>query len=573
MNDRKHAKRKLSVRNWFGTRRIMRKFRTISILCVVLSTTGISVTYGQDSTVTIQGRITYIGADKVYGKPGSIQGLELRDTLHVFRDGQQIGRLIITAISSNSHASEVLEEESPLKINDELQIVKIVTVAVPVTEEEVGTKTSEDTTKIAQPLLTESTAVSYEHVEPKRHLSKSSGSITLRYYGIHSNKSLETYHEPGALIRWRADQIAGLPVHFSLYTRVEKEFAADLSERAGSGNRPLFRVYTARVMYGDPSSNMFWQFGRLFPREISGMGSIDGVLYGRRAGRLSYGLTAGFQPDYVDNRINTELLKIGVYGRWSNGTHGQGGYSGAVAFVGQYRKGRLDREYVTIRQQYTPIHSLRLSYVGDFTLDRKDHSSQIGFLSPSNAYLRLAWSGLRGVRGSIRYSFRRSMRLFETQSDIADSLFAYNTRQGLTANVSFRLPWQATLYVVQNYLERSGSTKPVLRTSGALSFRETRYTDVRIHTRYARAGNEFSTSHNWEIRLERQFWPNLSVRGGYDVYRYTLRGRRDTIERTNYGMDLTYVLPGNRYLSVQYDRYNDGGFQTQQVNGSVHLNF
>jgi|GEM_PF-5472494 len=536
-------------------------------MCTLIIVTHLQAAESQDSTVTIRGKLTYISVDKVYGKPGSADGLSLGDTLKVKRENRSIGRLVIVAISSNSFASEPVTTSAQFMVNDSFVITK----TIPRKLNEKPSTVSEVAEKSDEP---ESTA------EAQRRKSaggepflKSSGSVLLQYYGIFNNGNLSTYQEPAALVRWRADQIAGTPLKFEIYTRVEKAFNGNLSNRPGSNARPLFRIYNASFSYGSRSTDTQWQIGRIFPRSVSGIGNIDGLLYSHRFNHLSIGGTAGFQPGYYNNNLSTNILKASAFAEWSNNKYSRGGYQGAIAVVGQYRNQNIDREYITIRQSYVPTNSLRLTYSGDFTLDRNDHSGNVGLVTPTNSYLRLNWSALRWMRVGVRYSYLKSVRLFATQANIPDSIFANYSRQGVSGNIYFALPWHISLTLLQSYRTRQGSAHPVWRSAGTLRFRDILGSGIHSGFSGAYTQNEFAKSWEWDVRLERHFGRSFSLEGDIQQYRYTLLGRPDVTVRNNYGVELSYLFRRFTYFSIQYDLFKDANFQTQQLNASLSLNF
>jgi len=545
--------------------------KRIVYICILVFTmfaaTHLRAVVSQDSIATIKGKLTYIGADKVYGKPGSADGLSLGDTLKVIRENRSVGHLVIVAISSNSFASEPVITSAQFKVNDSFVITKI----FPGKSDEESLTDSEGSGQSDESGFT--TEVQQRKSERGNPLLKSSGSVLLQYYGIFNNGNLSTYQEPAALVRWRADQIAETPLKFEIYTRIEKAFAGNLSNRPGSNARPLFRVYNASFSYGNSSTDTRWQIGRIFPRSVSGIGNIDGLLYSHRFNHLSIGGTAGFQPDYYDNNLSTNILKASAFAEWSNDKYSRGGYQGAIAVVGQYRNQNIDREYITIRQSYVPTNSLRLMYSGDFTLDRNDHSSNVGLVTPTNSYLRLNWAARRWMRVGLRYSYLKSVRLFATQENIPDSIFANYSRQGVSGNLYFALPWHISLTLLQSYRIRQGSAHPVWRSAGTLRFRDILGSGFHSGFSGAYTQNEFAKSWEWDVRLERHFGHSFSLEGDFQQYRYTLLGRPDVTIRNNYGAELSYLFRRFTYFSIQYNLFKDANFQTQQLNASLSLNF
>ncbi len=540
----------------------------IGILIILLTFGKFSTLLAQDSTATIHGQLTYISADKVYGKPGSIAGLALGDTLKVSRNRQYIGRLIIVAISSHSFSSEPITTSAQYRVNDSFLITKTVAKKKPIAADSLSTVTLKTESN-----QTYATRVNRGKPESAAPFIKSSGSVLLQYYGIYNNGNLSTYQEPAALVRWRADQIAGMPLRFEIYTRVEKAFAGNLSSRPGSNARPLFRVYNASVSYGNPNTDTQWQIGRIFPRAVSGIGNIDGVLYSHRFHHFSLGATAGYQPDYYNNTLSTKIMKASAFTEWSNGKYSAGGYQGALAFVGQYSGQNIDREYVSLRQSYIPTNKLRLTYSGDFTIDRNNHSKNVGYITPTNSYLRVNWMALRWMRVGLRYSYLRSVRLFVTQANIPDAVFPDYYRQGVTGDFYFSLPWNISLTMLQSYRNRQGSAHPLLRSAISLRFRDVFHSQIDAGVSGARTQNEFAKTWEWAGQIERRFGRNLSLEVELQQYRYKLLGRPDVTVRNNYGAELSYLFRRFTYFSIQYNLFKDASFQTQQINASLSLNF
>ena len=522
-----------------------------------------AVLYGKDIT----GKITYISAEHIYSEPGTKAGLSLGDTLKVYHGSELAGLLVITAISSNSNASTVIEKKAELQVGDSLFISK----AVP--EETPKSESAAVPPRVATtPQPGDTGLVNVPTKSAEKPFLESSGNITLRYYGVFSSHTVSSYHQPAALVRWSADRIGRMPLKFDIYTRMEKVFGFGGGSRASLGNRPLFRVYNAGFSYGDPESDVVWQFGRIFPREISGVGNIDGALYAHRFGKMTYGVTGGFQPDYYTNRLNTQVMKLGAFTSWNNNRFRNRDWYGALAFVGQYRNGQVDREYLTLNQFYNPFSSLRLSFVGDFALDRTNQSSQVGLITPSNLYFRVNWTALRWLRFSMRYSAQRSIRLFATQSSLPDSLFDYGIRQGVSAGTYINLPWDITLFLTQSYRYKR-NMDPLIRAAGAVYFRNLFQSGTRLNTQFAWSKNAFSNALDYNVSLERRFGGNVNLRAGWELYDYTLVGRADPIYRKDYSASATYIFRSSMYWTCQYDLFDDGSFTTQQVSGSLSLNF
>ncbi|MCF7805020.1 MAG: hypothetical protein K9N46_06570 [Candidatus Marinimicrobia bacterium] len=541
----------------------------VTTLLLLLGIAAVLGAQESDSSRIITGEITYISADRIYGKPGTDAGLELGDSLHVLRDDSTIGTIVITAISSGSHSAQIAEQSIAFAVGDGLQIRK------PAGVQSVARSSPAERDTVASPesdleSVAPETAATVRKADSPPFL-RSSGSVTLRYYGIYSNRSLSTFHQPAALIRWRGEEIGGSPLRFEFYGRAQKDLARDLSSR--DGNRPLLRVYSAGFVYDSPGSEVVWQAGRVYPRKVSGIGTIDGVLYGREQGQFSYGITAGFQPDYYSNGLNTEILKAGAYTGWSNEKYGDCAYSAILAFVGQYRNGNVDREYFTVRQSYTPVRALRLSYVGDFSLDRNDYSSQIGLVTPSSSYLRINWSRISWMRVSVRYSFRKSIRLFATQSLLPDSLYNYQSRQGLNGSLSFTLPWDIRLQVSQNYRTHQAARNPVLQTSGMVYARDVFGSGIRVRARYAHGSNDFSVTDNFAVSAERTVWKDIATEVGYDLYQYGLRGRGEARIRHNANIEVSTQFLWDTYLLLRYDSFRDSDFVTDQISASLSMNF
>ncbi len=153
------------------------------------------------------------------------------------------------------------------------------------------------------------------------------------------------------------------------------EWSGDLAYRDGHAYRyhpdyqqPRFDLYLASF-YRPIDEEGFLRFGRFLPRELPGIGYVDGVQGQVRRGEyLWFGAVAGLKPDRADLGASADEPMLAGYAKFETGDRKGRYYSGTVGLLGSAYEGQADRLALLIDQRagFGPLLALYSTAEVDF---------------------------------------------------------------------------------------------------------------------------------------------------------------------------------------------------------------
>jgi len=136
------------------------------------------------------------------------------------------------------------------------------------------------------------------------------------------------------------------------------EWSGDLAYRSGDAysNNPDYeepRLYLYNGSFRHPlADDGFLRFGRFLPRELPGIGYVDGVQGQiRHDEHLSLGAIAGFKPDRYDLDFSVDEPLWAGYATYEAGKRPGPYYSGTAGILGSFYEGQADRLALLIDQR------------------------------------------------------------------------------------------------------------------------------------------------------------------------------------------------------------------------------
>jgi len=153
------------------------------------------------------------------------------------------------------------------------------------------------------------------------------------------------------------------------------EWSADLAYRDGYAYRfhpdyeePRLDVYLASF-YRAFAEGAFLRFGRFLPRELPGIGYVDGVQGQlRHSEHLWFGAVAGLKPDRADLGASGNEPLLAGYATFEAGDRKGRYYSGTAGLLGSAYEGRADRLALLVDQRagIGPLLTLYSTAEADF---------------------------------------------------------------------------------------------------------------------------------------------------------------------------------------------------------------
>lgn len=147
------------------------------------------------------------------------------------------------------------------------------------------------------------------------------------------------------------DRIGGSPWSF--------EWSGDIAYRDGEAYRshpdyqdPRLDLYMASFQRPLDGDGEFLRFGRFLPRELPGIGYVDGVqTQFRQSEHVRIGAITGFKPDRADLDASVNEPLAAGYGTFETGDRGNHYYMATAGFLASLYEGKADRLALLLDQR------------------------------------------------------------------------------------------------------------------------------------------------------------------------------------------------------------------------------
>ncbi|NQV36778.1 MAG: hypothetical protein HQ509_02095 [Candidatus Marinimicrobia bacterium] len=370
----------------------------------------VTLTLVQALEKTVVGKITYLTSDQVYCDIGRDDGVSIGDTMTVSRRNDEIGKIIVSNLASQSSVCTSLIPITEYQLGDRVELRKIERM---------------DSDIVAQDSIPGSEE---NQNQARKNISlKHNGNIGLRY----SNVSFSTDSTNKRSKRSVSTLQYGLSLNGKIPTSIWVYGRGDMLDKS-------FTLYQARMTIGDPNSKLSSQIGRVFTSELAGMGATDGLLT-RWNPTSTYGLgfILGVQPDPISLAFNPDIRKGGIFGHLRQ-KYKRTQVSGRAAVVGQYASGNVDREFAVFHLNVgnKRIWDFRTHATVDYYRD--PYISTRNSVSLTNSEISLRIRPISSISFSTRYSTNRMIVYRATSQTFVDSLFEDEMRSGWYNSLQYR---------------------------------------------------------------------------------------------------------------------------------------
>ena len=321
--------------------------RRLDLLLLVLASTA----FAADDEIAA--RVAYVTPDGLYVDAGAERGLLAGDIGIVRRDGKEIARVEVVAVSRTSARVRVHSFSEDPTAGDAVYFRRRAVAEKPEPE-------------VKRPQEQEPFVPLLERQRKRPEASRSTnifhGRINWRQYlHLDGNGDLD-YWTTVVGVHGSLDRVSGTPWRL--------DWSGNLSARGGSafdmssleGARlDLYELSLRRPM----EDGGFIRIGRFLPREISNAGFLDGAQIERVVSEtLRLGGIVGLKPTRDDLAPSFDEPTAVAYA-----TFAQGGYSGTFGLLGGWFDGSLDRTALLFDQHYETESRFRIDASGEIDFD------------------------------------------------------------------------------------------------------------------------------------------------------------------------------------------------------------
>ena len=370
--------------------------------------------------------ITYVSRDRAFIDIGRNSGVQIGDTLQVYRNGGLIG---IALISQTSGASSAIEAYDPVDISWEIGDQVDVEVR------------SQELTQITNPSIIDSSL----DVNQQRQVFLDSTAFKPR---SQSNSSIDSdrlspsfsgylstrVSDRGGDTSGVGETTASIYGQFKILDIGVRHLDATTyirSNKSTSDTLVQNRLYSLMISYANPASPFSYQAGRMYHPQFSMLGTIDGLGMSWSSEKRTIAFAAGVRPNISNLPNQIQRNKFGIIDEevlnWGKIQ---------VGYIGETESGAFSRNYILFGSTARLGPSLRLRGYSEFDLDLQDQSEHQSTASLTRFRTSINWRPWRSVISSARYSYRENVI---DLLDTARSEYEQAARHMLNTNVSFML--------------------------------------------------------------------------------------------------------------------------------------
>ena len=408
------------MNNMWGLMRLLKK-NILSCLSVMLLLTASGI--GQELAT---GTITYLSRDHAYIDLGKKSGIQVGDTIQVFRDEGLLGMAIVSQASGASSAIEALDPVAMVwDIGDDVQAKVILPEAT-------------------QPTAT-AAVVSLSYAKPVAQVFLDSSSYTPR---TRSNMSLDAHRFAPTFTgyvstrvsdrggetsgdRESAGSISGQFKVLDLGIRHLDVSTYIRSSRSSRDTSSQTNIYSIMLSYDNPTSRFSYLLGRMYHPQFSMLGTIDGIGLTWRSDRRVIAVAGGLMSNINDIQGQVKRNKFGLINeerfKWGKLQFG---------VIGETESGAFSRNYLLLGSTAKLSPRLRLRGYSEFDLDLQDQSQFQSTVSLTRFRASVNWRPWRSLISTSRYSYRENV---VDLLDTAETEYEKAARHTFNTNLSYML--------------------------------------------------------------------------------------------------------------------------------------
>ena len=343
--------------------------------------------------------VSYVASSVVYVDAGKDRQLTSGDTMTVRRGEEEVGRIIVFAVSRQSSAGHILSQRVPFAVGDQA-FWKI-------------KHASEFPSTVINRNDSSSAAPASEAGRPLKSENVIRGMIVGQYEKMNADDRRLDLSQPAMTGQMTVENMLGTGTVLSLNARSTYDAT---NSYALDGQRTGFqtRVYEVALRRDQPDSPLGFGLGRITSRFASGLGSFDGGEVYYRIDAFTAGILGGAQVLDRTLSLNQEGTKGGVFLNYRSSVDPFHRYEGTIAYGRQMVNGQLDREFLFAQNQLSVGPDLWIYQSSNIELNDVVNGSRRPSISLSSMSILAHYTPLPWLSADGGYDAYRTIPLYET---------------------------------------------------------------------------------------------------------------------------------------------------------------
>jgi len=532
--------------------------RVFGRVCQVLISAGLLMVVvgtapAQDSVFTrIGSRVSYISGSTFYFGAGRQRGLAAGDTAVVLRGGRSAVKAVISAVSGSSSAAQLITAGETVSVGDSVLVVKF----------------------LATPKHTVATGTSQLGVPARGNQSEGAlvhGRVGMQFVGAGPTSGSWNFAQPSLLVRLQIGRLFGEGFSFSMFGRSTYDLGP-ISQRAIEGRRLDVRMYEMNLSYDNPASWYGMSLGRLNPRYVYGLGTVDGAQFTARQGNIVAGILGGSQPDYRTSNVDPERQKFAGFINlsWGSGDFGPGDIT--LAYGQQLYKGKLDRDFLYLQSSMTLASRLYLFQSAEVDLHRLDNAgTRVHVLDLTNGFVTVTFQAADWLSINGGFDATRPITLLESMGP--DTLLKKETQEGLRGGINIRLPWQVMLFGTATYRFRTASFGNAESFGGGFRLGDIGGIGLNLGAQYLKTRGLYTEGNDIAVNIDRWISGFASASVRFDRYTYMWAGSEGAAVASTLSGNLMLTPWKSLYVMLGTDRIWDPTLGSLRVLAEIGVHF
>jgi hypothetical protein len=514
-----------------------------------------SISFSRTNVQEKEGTVTFISSQYFYVRFENTDGIKQGDTLFVRTEKKLLPVLDVQFISSKSIAG-ILVGKRKVQIGD-----KLIAIVSEETEED-KTKEPEMVKKTVQPFHEILPDVNYQKTIDKKKPEISARLSVQSYSSLSNNSRSIDYQRWRYTLSFNANRICSSDLSFSSYMNFNYK-ANDWNAISSNLWRSL-KIYDLALKYNfNESSSLV--VGRNRNRNISNIGSVDGIQFEKRFNSFYAGAVVGYRPDFSDLGFNSKLFEFGGYvGRTD--TLGVGSMENNLAFMQQTNTFKTDRRFIYFQHSNNILENTYFFVSSEVDLYKKILNIETNEFILTSVFFSVRYSPSPIFSTTISYDARKNVVYYETYKNFIDSLFENETRQGLNLRANFRLINKLFFGLSGGYRFKKGDIKPTRNFGTYLTYSQIPFIESSVAVNYNRLFTNFVESSIVGIRLTKYLFNNSTgFSFSYRISDYKLTSLALISTQNIFSVDLSTRFNRVISFSISYE----GIFEKKTTTGRI----
>jgi len=524
---------------------------------IILSAFFVSVAVSQETAV--HGTITYIAGDAVYTSLGRTVGVRDSAMIVVVSKSDTIASLKVFAVSSGSSVCSIISSKRNLKIGD--SVATMVMAPARRLSESKGADSAR-----TSPSEVRSAETTTGILQPSTSWITLRGRIGVQYSRLVRSSLGTTSTQPGFSINL-IGKVIDSPWGFSLqgtlrgYTIGREAFF-----NANTVNQT--RIYRLSIDFND--STQQFSVGRIVPTYASGVGYIDGALVARKIGEVTLGLAAGYEPDFSQRTIITNVRKFALFGNYSSQSAWR--MSISAAYARSYDKQLLNREVVSGNAALFPSNAFFLTMTSEIDLRSRIDGAFVLHPSLTSLMANINYRPFSEFSLGMGLETWRPVYLMNSIEFIPDSLLDRTSRFSPTFSVNITPGYGITIY--ESYSPRStgGSWGSEYSEYGSIGISNILSYGINLRATQSASASAFTSVRGFGGGIGKTFSAGeLMLR--YQQYQYTFGALTEKLRNETLALDGSFSFSQHLFLWGTVERLIGLGADGYSFTGELSWRF